>query len=97
MSKQNPGKPAAKPVKKRQAHKAKAQRVILSISEGLLDIVDEAAKQDFTTRSDIIRTALLWYLRPQGCDLNQTDPEAIFKTLKLRRDKMAMRKLTANL
>lgn len=59
-------------------------RISLTIPEGLLKKVDEAAKQDYTTRSDLIRVALLWYLRPQGRELDQTDPEVILRTLQQR-------------
>lgn len=81
------------PVKRQKRHtrKAKMKRINLSISEGLLELVDEAAAQDYTTRSDIIRMAILWYLRPQGRDLNQADPDVILKTLQHRKAKAAMK------
>ncbi len=79
--------------KKRIQHKQKMQRINLSISEGLLEIVDEEAKRDFTTRSDIIRTALLWYLRPQGRELNQADPDVILSTLQRKRARVAVNKM----
>jgi hypothetical protein len=58
-----------------------------------LKLADEAAEKDFTSRSDIIRTALLWNLRPQGRDLDQADPDAILKTLKHRQTKLGMREM----
>ncbi|HMH31134.1 MAG TPA: ribbon-helix-helix protein, CopG family [Methylomirabilota bacterium] len=66
----------------------KTIRISLTISEHLLGRLDKAAKQDYTSRSDIIRIALLWYLRPQGRELGQVDPDIILKTLK-RRQAMA--------
>lgn len=71
-------------------------RINLSIQQGLLDMIDEAAEKDFTTRSDIIRIALLWYLRPQGRELDQADPDAILKTLKHRQSSAAMRDIIRN-
>jgi metal-responsive CopG/Arc/MetJ family transcriptional regulator len=68
-------------------------RINLTISSTFLERIDEAARQDYTTRSDLIRVALLWYLRPQGRELDQLDPNAIFKTLKKRRDQAALRKM----
>ena len=63
---------------------------MISMSDGLLDMVDDAAKKDFTTRSDLIRMAVLWYLRPQGRELDQADPDEILKTLQHRKARAAM-------
>jgi len=71
-------------------------RINLSIQDGLLDMVDQAAKKDFTTRSDIMRTALLWYLRPQGRDLDQADAKEILKVLQHRRSRAAIKKLASD-
>lgn len=69
---------------KRHRQAAKMTRLNLSLPQGLIDMVDKAAAKDFTSRSDIIRMAVLWYLRPQGRDLDQADPDAILKTLQHR-------------
>jgi len=76
---------------RRRTYKATMRRVTISISDGLLDMVDEAARQDFTTRSDLIRMAVLWYLRPQGRELTHMDPEEIFKTLQHRKTRTAIK------
>lgn len=68
-------------------------RIMISIPDGLLDMVDKAAKEDYTTRSDMIRMAILWYLRPQGRDLNQTDPDVILKTLEHRKALVGIKKM----
>ena len=68
-------------------------RINLTISRALLRRVDDAANQDYTTRSDVIRTGLLWYLRPQGRELDQTDPETILKVLNQRKTKAALNKI----
>ncbi len=63
-------------------------RVNLTISRKLLKQVDSAAEQDFTSRSDIIRAALLSYLRSAGrtgLDLELTDPDVLLKTLQTRK------------
>lgn len=62
------------------------------ISDRLLNKVDQAAKQDFTTRSEIIRSAILWYLRPQGRDLSERDADEILKTLQRRKAGADLRK-----
>ena len=79
--------------RKRRTHKQKMGRVTISISEGLLDMVDEAAEKDYTTRSDIIRMAVLWYLRPQGRDLAEADPDTILKTLQHRKARAGFKKM----
>lgn len=77
-----------KPSKSKQGtyrtHKQNMVRITLSISPNLLERIDEAAEQDYTTRSDMIRMAVLWYLRPQGRELDQADPDVILKTLQHR-------------
>ncbi len=82
-----------RPPKKRQRHGAKMTRLNLSLPQGLIDMVDEAAAKDFTNRSDIIRMAILWYLRPQGRELDQADPEAILKTLEHRQTRAGMKQM----
>ena len=77
--------------------KPKAIRIQLALPQGLLKIVDEAAEHDYTTRSDIIRTALLWYLRPQGRDFNQVEPDEILKTLQHRKMQVGVREMTKDI
>lgn len=63
-------------------------RINLTISRNLLAKVDEAAGQDFTSRSDIIRIALLSYLRSAGrtgLDIEQTNPDLLLATLKTKK------------
>ena len=76
--------------KKYARHAVKYVRLNISMSPQLITLIDEAAEQDFTTRSELIRTALLWYLRPQGRELAQADPEIILKTLKRRQLQVEM-------
>lgn len=68
-------------------------RFNICLSRDLVERIDAAAKQDYTTRSDMIRTALLWYLRPQGRELDQSDPKVILKTLEHRQARTAMREM----
>lgn len=58
---------------------------MLAMPEGLLKLVDENAKKEFTTRSSLIRTAINWYLIPQGRELAKLDPDTIFETLQRRK------------
>lgn len=85
------------PPKKRKTHKQPMTRINISISTGLLEMIDEAAASDFTSRSDIIRTGVLWYLRPQGRQLAEVDPETIIKTLRRRKMLVNARKLRRDL
>ncbi len=87
----------AKEIKHRKARKVKMVRIAISIPEGLLGLTDRAAEEDFTSRSDIIRAALVWYLQPQGRQLKQVDPEEILKTLKRRKELIANRQLLKDL
>jgi len=91
-SSQKPARP-----KQRRTHKAKSLRITITIPDGLLDIIDKAADQDYTTRSDIIRLAVLWYLRPQGRDFTQVDPDEILKTLQHRKALVGVRKMTKDI
>ena len=68
-------------------------RINLTIPRPLLERVDQAATQDYTNRSEIIRQALLWYLRPQGRELDQTNPKVILATLKRRDAQTKLRKM----
>lgn len=48
----------------RQPAKARMRRVLLCLPAELLEAVDKEAQCSYTSRSDMIRHALLWYLRP---------------------------------
>ena len=78
--------------KKYARHAVKYVRLNISMSPQLIKLIDEAAEQDFTTRSELIRTAVLWYLRPQGREFAQVDPDIILKTLKRRQLQAEMNK-----
>jgi metal-responsive CopG/Arc/MetJ family transcriptional regulator len=70
----------------------KSERIILTIHPGLLEMVDEAAKKEFSSRSDVIRTALLWYLQPDTNNAAKTDPDSIYNALHRRRMRAEIRK-----
>jgi metal-responsive CopG/Arc/MetJ family transcriptional regulator len=76
-----------------KTHKVPALRINLSLPEGLIRMIDDAADKDFTSRSDIIRVAVLWYLRPQGRDLADTDQDEILRTLQHRKLRVAVNKM----
>jgi|GEM_PF-3475781 len=78
---------------RRKPEESVSTRINLTISKALLEQVDQAAAQDYTNRSDIIRQALLWYLRPQGRELDQVDPKLILATLKRRDAQAKLRKM----
>ncbi len=68
----------------------------LRISAGQLEFLDEAAAEDVTTRSELIRTAIMWYLKPQNrrADQNQSqsEEEYVLSTFERRRAIRAMNK-----
>lgn len=66
----------------------KTVKLHITMPKGLLERVDTAAARDFETRSELIRSALLWYLRPDGKHFGMTEPEALLEMLK----REAMRK-----
>lgn len=70
--------------------RAESVKITLTLPKGLLNLADQAAVEDYTTRSDIMRTALLWYLRPQGRHAVAMDDEEIFKTLRHRKTRASV-------
>ncbi len=73
-----------------------AIRFNITMPPELLKHLDEAARKDYTTRSSIIRMAVLWYLRPAGMELNQADPDIILKALKNRQLHNSLKNLRYN-
>ena len=68
-------------------------RVMLTIPTQLLERVDKAASEDYTSRSDVIRSALLWYLRPEGRVTDQLGPNEIYDLVKARKAKRGIKKM----
>lgn len=75
-----PNRPA-----KYNAHYNNYVRIHLSLTPGMLELLDKAAKDDYTTRSDLVRTAIFWYLRPAKPNYRYTDPAEAQKTTKYRK------------
>lgn len=82
--------------KKRQSRRAKSTRINLIISDNLLKMIDQAAKKGFTTRSDILRTAVVWYLWPQGRNFDKSNKnnllDEIIRPLNQRKMKAELNK-----
>jgi metal-responsive CopG/Arc/MetJ family transcriptional regulator len=57
-------------------------RINLTLPKALLEEIDKAAVRDFQNRSEVIRAALMWYLRPDRVNFGQTEPEAMLGLLK---------------
>lgn len=70
--------------KRRRLTPARVQ-INLRIDRYFLKQIDEADKQDCTTRSKLIRTAVFWFLMPQHRNGQQTDEDYIFETIQYRR------------
>lgn len=60
-------------------------RINLTISDELLNHLDKIAQADYTSRSDIIRQAVLFYLRSTGETISRSDREALLRDMKSRR------------
>lgn len=52
------------------------KRIIFSLPEDLLAAIDQEAKYNCTTRSNLVRQALVWYLRPTARTKRQVQDEA---------------------
>jgi hypothetical protein len=88
------------------SNKPHMKRVLLSLPADLLAAIDHEAKYNYMTRSDLMRRALIWYLRPAAQARRQagftedeqpeelyTNPEELLKILqqqKLRAGIQAM-------
>lgn len=73
--------------------KKTSTRVMLTIPAQLLERVDKAATEDYTSRSDVIRSALLWYLRPEGRVTDQLGPNEVYDLVKARKAKRGIKKM----
>lgn len=62
-------------------------RIHVTVSQSLLDMIDERAIKDCTTRSGLIRQALIWYLYPVGQVGEVLDEEALLRFLRRRKAK----------
>lgn len=71
--------------RRRRTRRQPKLQINLRIDRHFLSRIDEAAIQDCTTRSELIRTAIQWYLIPQNRSLEQNDQDYIFETIKHRR------------
>jgi len=66
------------------------KRFMISLPSQLVEAVDRQAKADYTTRSGLVRQALMEYLRPvddgqlEGQEL-YTDPEEVLRMLQQRK------------
>ncbi|HZL07617.1 MAG TPA: ribbon-helix-helix domain-containing protein [Candidatus Dormibacteraeota bacterium] len=59
-------------------------RINLTIADDLLKRLDEVAKNDYTSRSDIIRQAILFYFRSTAKTISRADRKALLKDMKSR-------------
>jgi len=62
----------------------KTTKITLTINKVLLERVDAAATSDYTTRSDVIRQALVDYLRDYERACGDLEPEAALRVLRQR-------------
>ncbi|HEX4774667.1 MAG TPA: ribbon-helix-helix domain-containing protein [Candidatus Saccharimonadales bacterium] len=69
----------------RRSHKLATAQINLRINEHFLSRIDEAVKQDCTSRSELIRIAIFWYLMPHHRNFEQSQEDYIFETIKHRK------------
>lgn len=67
--------------RQRKSRKIRGVKIYITVDRYLLKRIDATAKQEFTSRSALIRAAARYYVRPLGRDLDQIDPESIIKLL----------------
>lgn len=67
-------------------------RIDMRILEHQLELIDQAAKDECTSRSELIRTAINWYLKPQNRANDQGEEDYIFATIKHRRTRASYNK-----
>jgi metal-responsive CopG/Arc/MetJ family transcriptional regulator len=73
------------------------KRFLINVPTSLLDAVDRQAAADYMSRSELVRRALLEYLRPIDGQLDEhqlfTDPEEILRILQQRRLRASLQKM----
>lgn len=67
-------------------------RVNITLPDHFLEQIDRVAEKDYATRSEIIRQAVLFYLRFTASTLNKADFETMFKMMKNRQLQAYIRK-----
>jgi metal-responsive CopG/Arc/MetJ family transcriptional regulator len=70
--------------RRKNTSKLGSVKITLTIPELLLGDVDNTAKLDYTTRSDVIRQALVDYIRQYKRACGEMEPEEALKVLKRR-------------
>jgi metal-responsive CopG/Arc/MetJ family transcriptional regulator len=74
-----------------------AKRILISLPAGLLAALDRQAQTDFSSRSEMVRRALLEYLRPMKGRLDEdelfTDPEELRVLLQHRKLRASVQKM----
>jgi hypothetical protein len=62
------------------------------VPKQLIEEVDESAAEEHTNRSEFMRQAIMWYLKPSGKKLAMARPEVIYQTVKRRKDRASYKK-----
>ena len=60
-------------------------QINVRIDKQLLARIDMATKHHFTTRSQLVRSAIYWFLMPHHRKLEQSEEDYIFETIQYRR------------
>ncbi len=71
-------------------------RVTITIPDRLLVQIDTLAQDDYTTRSDIIRQAMLFYMRSVGSSLSPDEFRQLLADMRRRKLKAHLNKVTNN-
>lgn len=69
-------------------------RVSITIPHNLLKKIDRVAREDYMSRSEVIRHATLFYLRSTASTLNEADAEALLEAMKGRQLYAYLNKIT---
>jgi metal-responsive CopG/Arc/MetJ family transcriptional regulator len=71
-------------------------RVTINMPENLLKKVDGIANEDYTSRSNIIRQAVLFYIRSNASALSKEDVDSLFRNMKSRQLRTHLNKALRN-
>jgi metal-responsive CopG/Arc/MetJ family transcriptional regulator len=69
-------------------------RINISVPDSLLKKIDEVAKEDYATRSEVIRHAALFYLRSTASTISKQDADALLEAMRGRQLSAYLNKVT---
>ena len=91
----NKSKIAVSATKREAVRLRPGKRVLLCMPPALVDAVDRQARAELTTRSDVLRRAVMEYLRCSDSSDNPvelfTDPDELVRMIRMRKLRLSVR------